>query len=88
MALGERPGSVRNAILIQGLRLIVPSLALGAAAAWVLAQQISSLLYQTEATDPMTFAVTIVLLLAVALAGCYVPARRATTVSPLVAIRE
>jgi putative ABC transport system permease protein len=87
MALGARPRRVRNAIVIQGLRLIVPSLCLGAAAAWVLAHFIDGLLYETEATDPLTFAATVALLLVVALAGCYLPARRATTVSPLVALK-
>jgi putative ABC transport system permease protein len=88
MALGERPRSVRNGILVQGLRMIVPSLALGSVGAWVLSHQIASLLYQTEARDPMTFVVTITVLLVVALAGCYIPARRATSVSPVLAIRS
>ncbi len=88
MALGARPGRVRNAILLQGLRLVVPSLCLGAAGAWVLSHFISGLLYQTDAADPVTFALTIVLLLLVALMGCYLPARRATAVSPLVALRQ
>lgn len=87
MALGARPGRVRNAILVQGLRLIVPSLCVGAAAAWVLSHFISGLLYETDATDPLTFAATVALLLLVASIGCYLPARRATTVSPLVALR-
>ncbi len=87
MALGARPGRVRNAILVQGLRLIVPSLCIGAAGAWVLSHFISGLLYQTDAADPLTFAATVALLLLVALMGCYLPARRATAVSPLVALR-
>jgi putative ABC transport system permease protein len=87
MALGERPDRVRNAILAQGLKLIVPSLALGSLAAWILADFIVGLLYQTDAADPVTFGATIAILLAVALAGCYVPARRATAVSPVEAIR-
>ena len=58
MALGARPGRVRNAILLQGLRLVVPSLCLGAAGAWVLSHFISGLLYETDAADPVTFAVT------------------------------
>jgi predicted permease len=87
MALGARPRRVRNAIVIQGLRLIISSLCLGAAAAWVLSHFIDGLLYETEATDPLTFAATVALLLVVALAGCYLPARRATTVSPLVALK-
>jgi ABC-type antimicrobial peptide transport system permease subunit len=88
IALGENPGSVRNSILVQGLRLIVPSLAIGAAAAWLLSQFIATLLYQTEPADPMTFLATSAILFAVGLAGCYIPARRATMVSPIVAIRS
>jgi putative ABC transport system permease protein len=87
MALGEHPARVRNAILVEGLRLILPSVALGAVAAWGLSQFIATLLYQTDAADPITFAAMSVILLAVALAGCYIPARRATLVSPMTAIR-
>jgi predicted permease len=87
MALGARPGRVRNAILVQGLRLVVPSLCLGAAGAWLLSHFISGLLYETDAADPLTFAVTVALLLLVASMGCYLPARRATAVNPLVALR-
>jgi putative ABC transport system permease protein len=88
MALGARPGRVRNAILFEGARLVVPSLCLGAAGAWLLSHFISGLLYETDAADPLTFAVTVALLLLVALMGCYLPARRATAVSPLVALRS
>jgi putative ABC transport system permease protein len=88
MALGAHPSRVRNTILLQGLRLILPSLGIGAAAAWLLSEFIATLLYQTEATDPLTFLAMTVILLSVALAGCYIPARRATTVSPLAAIRS
>jgi hypothetical protein len=87
MALGEGPRRVRNSILIEGLRLIVPSLLLGAVAAWALSQLIADLLYQTNAADPITFGATAAILLLVALAGCYIPARRATNVSPIRAIR-
>jgi ABC-type antimicrobial peptide transport system permease subunit len=87
MALGESPGHVRNTVLLEGLRLVLPSLAIGAAAAWLLSQFITTLLYQTDAGDPSTFLAMSAVLLAVALAGCYIPARRATTVSPLTAMR-
>ena len=87
MALGARPGRVRTSILVQGLRLILPSLAIGSVGAWILSHFIGGLLFETDAADPLTFAATALLLLAVALAGCYVPARRATTVSPLTALR-
>jgi len=88
MALGEHPRRVRNSILGQGLRLIVPSLAIGAAAAWLLSEFIATLLYQTDAGDPVTFLAMSGILLAAALAGCYIPARRATMVSPIAAIRS
>jgi putative ABC transport system permease protein len=88
MALGEHPARVRNSILVQGLRLIMPSLAIGAAAAWILSEFIATLLFQTDAADPLTFLAMSGILLAVALAGCYIPARRATMVSPIAAIRE
>jgi putative ABC transport system permease protein len=87
MALGEESRRVRNSILVEGLRLIVPSLLIGTFAAWVLSHFITDLLYQTDAGDPATFAATALALLAVALTGCYIPARRATTVSPIAAIR-
>src|SRR5262249_16679152 len=88
MALGEHPSRVRNSILLQGLRLIVPRLVIGSAGGWLLAEVIATLLYQTDAGDPMTFLSMSAILLVVALAGCYIPARRATGVSPLVAIRS
>jgi predicted permease len=87
IALGEKPSRVRNAVMLEGLKLIVPSLAVGSFAAWLLSQLMTPLLYQTRAADAPTFVATIALLLVAGLAGCYVPARRATTVSPLVAIR-
>jgi putative ABC transport system permease protein len=87
MALGEESRRVRNSILIEGLKLIAPSLAIGTFAAWVLSHFIADLLYETEAADPTTFAATALALFVVALAGCYIPARRATTVSPIRAIR-
>jgi predicted permease len=87
MALGESPRHVRGSVLVEGLRVILPGLAIGAGAAWLLSEFITTLLYQTEAADPATFAAMSAILLAVALAGCYIPARRATSVSPLTAMR-
>jgi predicted permease len=87
MALGESPRHVRGSVLVEGLRVILPGLAIGAGAAWLLSQFITTLLFQTEAADPATFGAMSAILLAVALAGCYIPARRATAVSPLTAMR-
>ena len=56
MALGARPGRVRTSILVQGLRLILPSLAIGSAGAWILSHFIGGLLFETDAADPLTFA--------------------------------
>jgi putative ABC transport system permease protein len=87
MALGQEPGRIRNLVLGEGLRLIAISTAIGAALAFVLTQSVSSLLYGVQATDPSTFGLMALLLMVVALAGCYVPALRATRVNPIVALR-
>jgi ABC-type antimicrobial peptide transport system permease subunit len=82
------PVRVRNAILAQGLKLIVPSLVIGSAVAVALSHSISGLLYETEAIDPVTFGATVTLMLLVGLAGCYIPAKRATAINPVAAIRN
>jgi predicted permease len=87
MALGQAPGRIRNLVLGEGLRLIAISTAIGAALAFVLTQSVSSLLYGVQASDPSTFGLMALLLMVVALAGCYVPALRATRVNPIVALR-
>jgi putative ABC transport system permease protein len=87
MALGQEPGRIRNLVLAEGLRLIAISTAIGAALAFVLTQSVSSLLYGVQATDPSTFGLMALLLIVVGLAGCYVPALRATRVNPIVALR-
>jgi putative ABC transport system permease protein len=87
MALGQEPGDIRNMVLLEGAVLIAKSTVLGLAVAFVLARLVSSLLYQVTPDDPATFGVMAVVLMAAALAGCYIPARRATTVNPLVALK-
>jgi putative ABC transport system permease protein len=87
LALGAQLGDVLKLILKQGLVVIVIGLAIGLGAAFVLTRLLKSLLFGVTATDPLTFAAIALLLSIVALIACYVPARRATKVDPLVALR-
>jgi putative ABC transport system permease protein len=87
MALGQETSQIRNLVVGQGLRLVAISLAIGLAAAYVLASSVSGLLYGVNPRDPVTFGAMAVFLLLVALAGCLVPARRATAVNPLSALK-
>jgi putative ABC transport system permease protein len=88
MALGAQPGTVLGMILSQGGRLVALGLALGIALALGLRQVFASVLYGVQATDVLTLASVVVILAAVAFVACYVPARRATRVDPLMALRQ
>jgi putative ABC transport system permease protein len=87
MALGAEREQILRMVLRHGTLMAVIGIGLGLLAAFVLARLITSLLFQTSAADPPTFSVVPVLLILVALVACYVPARRATRVDPLVALR-
>ena len=87
MALGAEPRDVLRLVLRQGLTLAVLGLAIGLAASFVLTRALSSELFGVTATDPLTFTAVAILLLAVALLACFIPARRAMRTDPMVALR-
>jgi predicted permease len=87
VALGAQPGNVLMMILRQGVALVSAGAAIGIAVAIALMRPLADLLFNVSANDPATFAAAAVLLAAVAMVACYIPARRATRVDPMVALR-
>ena len=93
MALGASQSQVMKMILRQGMTLALIGVALGLAGAYVLTKYLESwvnlsrMMYGVKVTDPLTYGVIAVLLTAVALVACFIPARRATKVDPMIALR-
>jgi ABC-type antimicrobial peptide transport system permease subunit len=87
MAMGARLGTVERLIVRQGMTLAAIALALGWPAAWMLSKLASSFLYGIQPHDAVTFAAAPLVLAAVALAACWIPARRAASINPTEALR-
>jgi len=87
MALGAGRWNVLNLVLRQGMGLVLVGVVLGLFGAFALTRVMSALLFGVTAKDPFTFAAVAMLLALVAFVACYIPARRATKVDPLVALR-
>jgi putative ABC transport system permease protein len=87
LALGAQPGVLLRLVLREGMLLIAAGIAIGVGGALVLTRAIASLLFEVSPTDPVVFTGVPLLLVFVALAACFVPARRASRVDPMVALR-
>ena len=87
MALGAQRQDVLQLVVSDGFKIVAAGVFVGIGVSSVLTWYMRSLLYAVNPNDPLTFVVVAVLLALVALAACYIPARRATKVDPMVALR-
>jgi putative ABC transport system permease protein len=87
MALGAKGSDVLKLVFRQGAILIIGGVAIGLLIALAVTHALTSLLYEVSAADPLTYAAVTAVLVITALIACYIPARRATKVDPLVALR-
>jgi putative ABC transport system permease protein len=88
LALGEDPAHTRRGVIVRGMGLVGPSILVGLACSLLLTRFLGSLLYQVSPYDPLTLGGIALVLTLVALAACYLPARRATAVDPAITLRS
>jgi putative ABC transport system permease protein len=87
MVLGARAADVLKLVVREGMTLVVIGVVIGLGAALLVTRLMTGLLYNVTATDPVTFVLIALLLTAVALLACWIPARRATKVDPMISLR-
>jgi ABC-type antimicrobial peptide transport system permease subunit len=87
MAMGAERGQILRLVIAHGLKLTLTGMVLGILCGLALARFMRNLLFGTSATDPLTFAMVGGVLMLVAVAACWIPARRATRVDPMIALR-
>ena len=88
MALGASPKSVFGNVFFRGIAMVIPGLVVGVLGAWVLGRYLQNQLYEVSATDPRIYMAGVVALLISAFLACWLPARRAAKVDPMVALRD
>ena len=88
MALGASPGTMMQMVLRQGLALAVIGAGIGLVVSLLVSRVLSKLLYETAPSDPLTFGVSALVLVLVASAACWLPARRASRIDPILALRQ
>ena len=87
MALGAQPGNVQRLIVSEGMKVSMTGILIGLVAAFVAARALASIVYGVSLSDPETFIAVASALCLVGLAACYIPARRAAKIDPMVALR-
>ena len=87
MTLGASPKAVIGEVLGHGIRLSAVGLAIGLMCAFLLRRSLASLVFDVSPSDPLIYAGVAALMFAVSLAACYIPARRASRVDPMIALR-
>jgi len=87
MAIGANVRDVLRLVISRGLRLTMAGIVIGVAAALMLTRLLGNLLYQVSPRDPIAFGAALIILIAVALVACFLPARRATRIDPARALR-